>query len=153
MIESFVAAARRALPHEPLDRYKARVIGRSPEKIAQLLALILSGAKSGTFSLTAEFEARREEPPAAGDVCVLTQADGTPAAIVRITGVERMRFGNIGPAHLEVESPRLRDLETWRNVHRASWAPLLEQLRRELTDDTEILCQTFVPLWPLPPPR
>lgn len=152
MIASFVAAARRALPREALDRYRVRIIGRSPEKIAQLLALILSGEKTGTFSLAAEFETRREEAPSAGDVCVLTQADGTPAAIVRITGVERVRFGGITPAHLQVESPRLRDLDAWRKVHRASWAPLLTHLRRELTDDTEVLRQTFVLLWPLPPP-
>ncbi len=151
MIESFVAAARRALPHEPLDRYAVRVIGRSPEKIAQLLALIVSGAKTGTFSLPAEFEARSQNLPQAGDVCVLTQADGTPAAIVRITAVERIRFGSVTPAHLKVESPLLRDLDTWREVHRAAWAPLLAHLSRELVDDTEVLCQTFVVLWPQPP--
>jgi uncharacterized protein YhfF len=153
MIESFLAAARRALPHEALDRYKVRIIGRSPEKIAQLLALILTGEKSGTFSLAAEFESRPEDTPLAGDVCVLTQADGTPAAIVRMTAVERVRFGSITPAHLKVESPRLRDLAAWRKVHEASWAPLLAHLRRELTDDTEVLCQSFALVWPLPPPR
>ena len=88
-----------------------------------------------------------------GDVCVLTQADGTPAAIVRFTGVERVRFGSVTPAHLQVESPRLRDPEAWRKVHEASWVPLLAHLRRELTPDTEVLCQTFVLLWPLPPSR
>jgi uncharacterized protein YhfF len=153
MIESFVAAARRALPHEALDRYKVRVIGRSPEKIAQLLALIVSGAKTGTFSLAAEFEAKPGDLPRAGDVCVLTQADGTPAAIVRITAVERVRFASVTAAHLAVESPRLRDLSAWREVHRASWAPLLTHLRRELTDDTQVLCQTFVLVWPPQPSR
>jgi uncharacterized protein YhfF len=153
MIETFVAAARLALPHEPLDRYEVRVIGRSPEKIAQLLELIVSGAKTGTFSLSAELEARSQNFPRAGDVCILTQADGTPAAIVRITAVERIRFGSVTPAHLAIESQRLRDLEAWREVHRAAWSPLLAQLHRELTDDTEILRQTFVLLWPPQPLR
>jgi uncharacterized protein YhfF len=148
MIESFVDAARRALPHEALDRYKVRVIGRSPEKVAQLLDLIVSGAKTGTFSLAAEFESRHEDAPAVGDVCVLTQSDGTPAALVRLTAVERVPFGSISTRHLDVESPRLRDLEKWREVHRASWAPLLNHLRRELTGDTEVLRQAFVLLWP-----
>lgn len=142
-IGSFIAAARAAQPGEPIARWTVRTLGSSQAMFERLLPLILSGEKTGTFSLG--------EAPQVGEYCVITHFDGTPALLWRVTAVEVLPFDAISAAHVQVEGEALRDVEAWRQVHLAAWAAQLEGRSRAEIGATPVVAQRFVVIHPQAP--
>jgi uncharacterized protein YhfF len=149
-IESFWQAARRAVPSLPASGYKVRTFGRSADMSEVLIALIASGQKTGTFALEEEY---RREPglrPSVGDHFVVTAFEGQPALVYRITEVETVPFGGIGPAHVAVEGPNARQVEIWRQIHWPYWGGILREWGQEPSEDMPVVFQKFELLYPLP---
>ena len=142
-IEAVVAAARAARPGEPLEECSVRTLGSSEEMFGRLLPLILGGSKTGTFSLG--------DPPQVGQCVVVTHFDGAPALIWRVTGVEVMPFDAISERQLAIESPALRELEAWRQVHMTAWAPQLAGKTRAEIGRMPVVVQRFVVIHPRGP--
>ena len=142
-VESFVAAAREARSDEPIASWTVRTLGSSQAMFERLLPLILSGEKTGTFSLG--------EAPQVGEYCVITHFDGTPALLWRVTAVEVLPFDAISAAHVQVEGEALRDVEAWRQVHLAAWAAQLEGRSRAEIGATPVVAQRFVVIHPQAP--
>ena len=143
-IEEFWEACRHERPAETAGRsYRVKRFGNDPAMSRLLLDLIRSGKKTGTFGLEWEFEARPDERPEAGDLYVVTDSDGEPGALIRVTGTEVVPFSAIGAEHLQHEGPALREPAAWRKVHWAFWMPALQAMGREPSDDMPILIQRF----------
>jgi len=143
-IEEYWESCRRELPGETAGRgYRVKRFGNDPAMARLLLDLIRSRQKTGTFGLEWEFEARPQERPEPGDLYVVTDADGEPGALVRVTGTEVVPFSAIDADHLQAEGPALREPALWRRIHWDFWAPALRDLGREPAADMPILVQRF----------
>lgn len=142
-VENFVAAAREARPDEPIATWTERTLGSSEAMFERLLPLILSGEKTGTFSLG--------EAPRVGEYCVITHFDGTPALVWRVTAVEIVPFDAVSATHVQVEGKALRDVEAWRKVHLAAWAAQLQGRSRAEIGATPIVAQRYVVIHPQAP--
>ena len=146
--ESFWADSRAQLKAETLaDRYVVRRIGNSPEICEQLLALILSGEKTGTFSLPRELD-EAGTMPVPGDHVILVHFDGRPACLVRMDRVETVPFAEIDDQHVDCEGPAARDLAVWRRIHQAYWTPMLADWGEEFCNDLPVVYQRFTLLYP-----
>ena len=143
-VEDYWNACRHELPEETAGRsYRVKSFGNDPAMSRLLLDLIRSGQKTGTFGLEWEFESRPEERPEAGDLTIVTDSNGVPGALIRVTGTEVVPFSAIDATHLQVEGPALREPALWRKVHWDFWGPALRALGRDPSGDMPILVQRF----------
>ena len=147
-VEQFVAAARAALPKQDIRTTKTRGFGDSAEFSNILIALILSGEKTGTFALQSEFADDPGAAPAAGDYFVVTRFDGVPALLYRVTYVETLPFEQIGHDHVQVEGPNARTVDVWRKIHWGYWANILKRQGVAMTPQTPVIFQRFQLLFP-----
>ncbi len=147
-VEAFVAEARRARPDVAIDRYKVRSYGNSQAMADIIVPLILQGEKTGTFAQASEFEADPAAAPAVGDLYVVTQWDGIPALLYRITAVERVPFEGINHQHVQVEGPNARDVTIWRKIHWDYWGGMLRAKGREPSMQMPVIFSRFELLHP-----
>lgn len=132
-----------ALTAEARERgYAERCIGNTPEMVDEVLELIVSGAKRGTFSLPETLE-RAGKRPAPGDHVILTRHDGNAACLLRIDACELLPFDQVGSDELEIEAPAARDPRVWRDIHERYWAPALAARGQELMPGQPVLMQRF----------
>src|SRR2546422_11420269 len=83
------------LPAEHPHRHAhpdAFAFGDSPALANELAALVQVGRKRATASLPVEFTSLGLPLPAAGDVSIVTRADGTPVAIIELVEVRHVPF-------------------------------------------------------------
>ncbi len=142
-VAAFLEDARAALPGLQIQNVTVRTFGNDAAIAEQLIALIASGAKTGTFALLAEYESSGLPVPHAGDWVAVTQFDGRPALLYRLDEVEVLPFLAIAERHVALEGPRLRELGAWRRVHIEYWTPVLTRLGRDFSDDLPIVFQRF----------
>lgn len=147
-IESFVAQARAALPHEPIAHYKVRTYGNSAAIADVIIPLILKREKTGTFALESEFEHPPELAPTVGDYYVVTRFTGEPVLLYRITEVQRVAFNDINHEHVQVEGPNARTVPVWRKIHWDYWGQILRQQGRTPDERMPVLFQRFEVLYP-----
>ncbi len=150
-VEQFVAAARAALPQEKIERYKVRTYGSSKAMADIIIPLILAGEKTGTFALGAEFDTDPSRAPQLGEHYVVTQFDGPPALLYRITFVETVPFEGIDHEHVQVEGPSARRVDVWRNIHWDYWGGMMRAKGLEPSMRMPVVFQRFVVLYPAPP--
>jgi uncharacterized protein YhfF len=127
----------------PGTPHRVRRLGDDPATCRLLLELIRAGKKTGTFALAEEFTLSGESIPAVGEYLVLTDFDGRPDCIVRLTAVITKPFDDITTDDVSCEGPGLRDLAAWRKLHWAYWGRKLERLGRAPRHDMAVLCQRF----------
>ena len=143
--ETFWHRCRETLGLPAQTRWRTRRLGNSPDVCATLLDLIASGAKTGTFSLLAEFEQTGQAAPVAGEYLLITDYDHRPRCCVRLDRVELRPFDQINEEWINVEGPALRELGAWRDLHREYWSRMLAGWGLEFAPDTPVLCQRFGP--------
>ena len=122
--------------------YTTRQIGNTPELVDQILDLIISGQKRGTFSLPEKL-ARDGTTPAVGDYVILTRHGGEAACLLLMEACETMPFDQVGPAELEIEGPGARDPAVWRAIHEQYWTPMLAARGQTLKASQPVLVQRF----------
>jgi len=148
--ESFRTACGSLLPPGVVaDALPTRRLGRTPELCERLNGYILARQKTGVFSQPEDFPDGRLPVP--GEFAVLTNFSDEPRCLVRYDECQLMRFGDVGPAHLAIETPALRDLAAWRRFHRSYWEPVLAARGVAYSDDLPIVYQRFTVLYPPPP--
>jgi uncharacterized protein YhfF len=147
-VEQFVAAARTALPDEHIGPFKVRTYGGSKAMADIIVPLVLSGEKTGTFALAAEFDDDPSRAPRVGDDYVVTYFDGTPALLQRITEVQVVPFEGIDHDHVQVEGPKARDVAVWRGIHWDYWGGMLRARGREPSPQMPVIFQRFRVLFP-----
>lgn len=145
--EAFWQKCREALGPSalPATGYRVRAIGKQREICELILKLIEQGDKTGTFSLTSDFDGSLPSP---GEYQILTDFEGEPRCVVRIEATEVLPFRNIGSEHTQTEGPDLRDVEAWKNLHRGYWTPLLQAQGQAFSEDLPVVFQRFTRVYP-----
>lgn len=125
------AAAREflvAAGFPPQTPCELRRIGTDEAMVSLILERIGSGEKSMTFSLPWEAEHAGRASPESGDLLVALDAEGAPAALLRIERVETLRFDAVDEAVIAREGLAMRDPAAWRALHEQVWGARLTQL-------------------------
>lgn len=114
----------------------------------QLVAAVLSGAKTTTTGLVLGYEVEGEPLPEVGDRLVVVDSRDRPVATIELTDVRVVRLADVDLRHVIDEGEGDESVAQWRAGHEALWHS--EEVRAELgdpgftvDDDTRILAQRF----------
>lgn len=114
----------------------------------RLVAAILSGAKTSTTGLLAAYEAEDEALPEVGTRSAVVDSADRPVAVIEITAVRVVPFGEVDLAHALDEGEGDTSLDTWRAGHERFFtsAPMREVLGEPefaMTDATPVVLERF----------
>jgi uncharacterized protein YhfF len=114
----------------------------------QLVAAILSGAKTTTSGLLIDYQRDDEPLPRPGDRWVVIDSAGEPVTLIEVTGVRMLRLADVDLAHAVGEGEGFATVADWRAGHEAFWHS--DEVRADLgdpaftvNDDTEIVAEEF----------
>jgi uncharacterized protein YhfF len=118
--------------------------GDTPAALAdELGALVRDGRKRATASLPVEFTSLGQPLPNAGDMAVVTRADGTPIAIIELTEVRHLPFRAVDSAFAADEGEGDGTLAWWRTAHREYFSRVAKKLGAAFDENTAVICQRF----------
>ena len=117
--------------------------GHGPDMMRDLGELVRAGLKQASTGLAAEWEADGDPLPRVGDAEIVVDADGEPLAVVEVTEVRTVAFGEVDEAFARAEGEGDRSLSWWRDAHRRYFAPICERLGQPLDDATPLICRRF----------
>lgn len=121
-ITAFFEKARATRPKLDLPAFaEVRWIGLDPDTTEQIIELIKSGKKTGTFTLPWIAERTRAEPPQPGLPLICIDFSCQPRLVVRLTDVETVPFGDITEEHTAIDGPPVRPLDIWKPLHTQYW--------------------------------
>ncbi|MBF4623015.1 ASCH domain-containing protein [Clavibacter sp. VKM Ac-2872] len=113
----------------------------------QLVAAIVSGAKTSTSSLLIQYAADDEELPVIGSRGTVIDSAGRPVLVVETTAVEVARLADVPLAHAVDEGEGFTTVAEWRAGHEEFWTSpeVVAELPAGfvLDDDTEIVMERF----------
>jgi uncharacterized protein YhfF len=114
----------------------------------QLVAAVLSGAKTTTSALVAGYEIDDEPRPEVGMRRVVVDSHDRPVATIEYVDVRVVRLADVDLRHVVDEGEGDESVAQWRANHEKFWHSA--EVRAELgdpdftvDDDTEILTQRF----------
>ena len=114
----------------------------------QLVAAIVSGAKTTTTALIADYEHEGEALPRPGGRQVVIDSAGRPVTVIETVAVRVLRLADIDLAHAVAEGEGDTSVAEWRAGHEAFWHS--DQSREALDDpgftvddDTLVVAQEF----------
>jgi uncharacterized protein YhfF len=113
-----------------------------------LVAAILTGDKTSTTGLVADFEKCGDPLPEVGRRAAVVDSDGRPVAVIETTHATVARLGDVDLAHALAEGEGFRTLEEWRAVHEQFWhsdqmRAVLEDPGFVVDDDTPVVLERF----------
>lgn len=114
----------------------------------ELLALVLAGTKRATTSLPSEYTAVNDPLPKAGDLSIVRDSQGSPAAIIEVTAVDVVAFQDVDAAYAAVEGEGDGSLRHWREAHTWYFNAVCERLGGTFEPTTPVICQRFRLVWP-----
>lgn len=114
----------------------------------QLVAAILSGAKTTTSALLVGYERDNEPLPEAGQRQAVLDSHGDRVAAIELTEVSVIRLAEVGTQHARDEGEGFDTVAQWRAGHEEFWHS--PEIRAELgdpgftvDDDTLVVAQRF----------
>jgi uncharacterized protein YhfF len=114
----------------------------------QLVAAIVTGGKTTTTGLVADYENENEPLPRPGLRQAVVDSAGNPVAVIETTAVRVLRLGDVELAHALGEGEGYTSVPEWRAGHERFWHSA--EMRRALgdpeftvDDDTLVVAQTF----------
>jgi len=114
----------------------------------QLVAAILSGAKTSTSSLLVGYEREGEPLPQVGSMSAVVDSADRRVAVIELTSVRVVRLGDVDLQHALDEGEGDESVAQWRAGHESFWHSA--EVRAELgdpeftvNDDTLIVAQRF----------
>ena len=147
-LAEFVDAARRARPDLRIDTYKVRTFGGSKTMADRIVPRIVSGEKTGTIALAAEFDDDPGRAPRVGDIYVVTDWEGAPAVMYQVTDAQTLPYEAIGEEHVQVEGPNLRNLKAWQDVHWPYFGSIMRQRGKEPSLQMPVIFQRYAIIHP-----
>ncbi|MEH0824679.1 MULTISPECIES: ASCH domain-containing protein [unclassified Micromonospora] len=87
----------------------------------QLVAAVLSGAKTSTTGLLQDYERDGEPLPAVGERSVVVDSADHPVAVIELTEVRVVRVGDVDLDHARDEGEGYESVAAWRAGHEAYW--------------------------------
>ncbi|MEV0646261.1 ASCH domain-containing protein [Phytomonospora sp. NPDC050363] len=118
---------------------RALELGTPGRLRARLNSLVLSGDKTATASLLDEYGQEREVLEQVGERLALLDDAGEPVAVVEVTAVETVPFGEVDMAFAFDEGEGYTSVEHWRETHAEFWA----ELGTPVTAETPVVCLHF----------
>ncbi|MGH3157663.1 MAG: ASCH domain-containing protein [Streptosporangiaceae bacterium] len=114
----------------------------------QLVAAILSGAKTSTSSLMVEYERESEPLPEVGQMSAVLDSAGRRVAVIVVTEVRIVRLADVDLQHALDEGEGYASVGQWRSGHEDFWHSA--EVRAELgdpgftaDDDTLVVAERF----------
>jgi uncharacterized protein YhfF len=113
-----------------------------------LVTAILTGAKTTTTGLVADYDHEGEPLPRPGLRQAVIDSAGQRVAVIETTAVQVIRLGDIGLAHALGEGEGYRSVAEWRAGHEQFWHSAemrgaLGDPEFTVNDDTLVVAQTF----------
>jgi uncharacterized protein YhfF len=127
----------------PGDDYQVRWIGLDDATTRQVLDLIRTGDKTGTYTLPWLVEYTGQPVPAVGDTIILVDFGGHPRLIVRLTHIQEVPFGKISATHTAVDGSPVRDLKIWKPLHTRYWNGMLEEYGSRVSEEMPVWVEKF----------
>jgi uncharacterized protein YhfF len=116
----------------------------------ELTAAALSGAKTTTASLLAEFEMDGEELPEVGKHEILVDSDDRPVAVVETISCRVSRLADVDDQHAIDEGEGYADAAAFRVAHERYWNGYIDTVLAKLgdpafalDDDTPVVLERF----------
>lgn len=123
--------------------YEACRFGHTVENANKTADLIVSGEKTATSSLLAEFEISGKPLPEPGSLSIVVNGVDQAVAVIQTREVEILRFDEIGPQFAHDYGEGDRTLAFWQT---AMWAYYFEESERlgvHATQDMPMVCEYF----------
>lgn len=114
----------------------------------QLVAAILSGAKTTTTGLVADYEREGSALPTPGLRQAVIDSAGNQVAVIEVTGVRVIRLADVDLAHAVGEGEGYTSVAEWRAGHERFWhsaevRAALDDPDFTVGDDTLVVAETF----------
>ena len=106
------------------------------------LSLVLSGAKTATFTPFDSFEINRESIPVAGEVYVMLDSAEEPSGILEVTNVSVVPLNEI-PWDLAQRDGENENLSDWQDKMREFLEDEADLCGFEAREDSKIVCEIF----------
>lgn len=87
----------------------------------QLVAAVLSGAKTSTSSLLDEYDEKDDPLPVVGQRSVMIDSDVRPVGVVETTEVRILRLGDVDLDFAREEGEGYESVAAWREAHERYW--------------------------------
>jgi uncharacterized protein YhfF len=87
----------------------------------RLVGAVLSGVKTATSSLLADWERDGEQPPAAGELQTVVDSAGIPVAIIEIVRCDVVALGAVDDRVARAEGESYQTVAGWRSEHERFW--------------------------------
>lgn len=114
----------------------------------ELVAAIVSGAKTTTTGLVADYEHEGEPLPRPGERAVVIDSAGEPVTVIETVAVRVIRLADVDLAHALGEGEGYDSVAGWRAAHEGFWHS--DELRAALDDpdftvddDTLVVAEEF----------
>ena len=148
MIADFWTKAQAAVPGLS-GSYRVKHIGSDAEICERLLALILSGQKTGTFTLPWLHGHHPDWVPEHGGLVIYTDFSDTPRALIRQSKPAFAAYDEINAIHTACEGPGARDPNVWRQIHWPYWTAQLKPYGLKPATDMPVCIERFTLLYPV----
>ncbi|WP_102335343.1 ASCH domain-containing protein [Salimicrobium jeotgali] len=109
----------------------------------ELAGLVVRGIKTATCSLYEEYVAENDPLPEEGEYSIVLDSNEEPAAIIRTNKVTIMPMNEVPESFAFREGEGDRSYTYWWNAHEKFFRPLMEELGKEFTEDTAVVCEEF----------
>lgn len=148
-IQAYWQAYIETLPSAERDQtFGAESFGDSPELADELLALILSGTKTGTCSCLWEWEAENEALPTPGLKTIVLNGAGEPRCIIETTEVTIRNYADIDEEFAAAEGEGDLSLAYWQDAHWRYFSRVLPSIGKEPSPDMPLVCERFRVIYP-----
>ena len=109
----------------------------------QLADLVITGTKTATCAMLAEFTAEGLAPPRPGDLSIVTDPDGAPRCLIEHTETTICPFREVDAAFAAEEGEGDRSLAHWRACHAAYFTAQARILGCTFDEQTLLVNQRF----------
>jgi uncharacterized protein YhfF len=130
---------------DPASTYDAWHFCDTRECANKLYKLVLDGIKRATACLANDLG---EVAPRAGNISIVTDFDGEPKCIIRLTDVRTVPFHAVDEQFASDEGEGDGTLTYWREAHTRFFNRRCDELGITFDSSMDVICQRFEVLYP-----
>ncbi|EUJ27193.1 hypothetical protein MFLO_13545 [Listeria floridensis FSL S10-1187] len=120
------------------------MFGDGSKKMAdELVALVLSGKKTGTCGAKVSYDFENESIPVVGQYDIILNGDGDPVAIIKYTTVEEMPMNEVSLEFARSEGEGDLSYDYWYTEHEKFFKREMKEYGMTFTPDLILICQSF----------
>ena len=149
-VESFWQAYLLTLPPgaQPPQRFDSWHFCDNQPDADALVELVLRGIKRATCGMLWAYEAEGEALPQVGDLSVVTDWQGSPRCVIRLTEVEVKPYNAVSADFAAAEGEGDRSLAYWRQAHWQAFSRECAEISQTPSEDMPLVCQRFEVVYP-----